>query len=773
MLSAEERGRNSWGDALRFTYNANLDLPYKSSMPEYFPDLIHCRCLMSRYELPSIEGLSYRVGLLEGAKVGIHALAGFPSLHTLPYRGHLEHAGVSVFQQASKNETMVITLQNEWEGKKTEDIAREKIGKKIFVGWPYLWEGKVLAISDNMFRYDYVAVGDGKKLAPITHGPAQLAEFERNSAGIEENYSKRFGVVTGEVEILVHVAPLKGLRRTDEGAMVKDYAEGSTREEVQHAIQTTVAEVHSEDVRYIEKEPLPVEEEFPIGSVAFFLGEFNYGRPLRVIGYQDNRLDIQILTLKVKESLDFAKEIVKKSEAEKRYFPSYTAATLVNLKPLALSKITSSFSVVKDDTRLNLGLSLKFEARRQKVLGYSRRVPEGWQFSDKALALVKEYKTKFPEFISALDKNPHKGTKFQNTFLTLDLYGPMDFYPANIANDKIDEIDKWIKSTEPRKLDRVSIEADQLDADTVKKIEEAVTSLPSNLPDPYRPKRVNGVPRHALLHPTHAEGRLQGQTFACGDRVVYVQNSGKVDIAMRGTVVGINDNTLDVVFDQPIMSGSTLSGRCSENRGSIVPKSSVLNLTNPTVIAFSKAALERKPDAPSEDNSRTSSPAGHATRSQFNRPDGPAGRGRGGKWYTPWGINSPKPNASVKSAPTPKHSSPFNPTVLLRQSQPLNPPSQPPAMAHQYRNGVAIPPPPSLDMRQRVRSGPPKPTPASSGDQSQSPLGGGANGVRGGRGGRGGSIRGAAVNRSLVNATGRGSGRGRGRGHGAAPSPAG
>lgn len=384
-------------------------------MPEYFPDLIHCRCLMQQYELPSIEGLSYRVGLLEGAKVGIHALAGFPSLHTLPYRGHLEQAGVTVFQQATQNNSMIITLQNDYDGRKTEDIACDKVGKKIFFGWPYLREGKVLAVSDNLFRYEYVTIGDGTKLVPISHGPAQLAEFERNSTRIEENYSKRFGVVTGEVEVLLHIAPLKGLRRTDEGAMVKDYAEGSVNLEV-HAIQTTVVSVHSEDVRYIEKAPLPLEEEFPVESIAFFLGEYNYGRPLRVVGHQDNKLNIQILTLKVKESVDFAKEIIKQSESEKPYLPSYAVATLVELKPLALSKITSSFTVVSGDTRLNLGLNLKFEARRQKVLGYSRRIPEGWQFSGKALALIKEYKTKFPEFIATLNRNPHKGNLIAEDF---------------------------------------------------------------------------------------------------------------------------------------------------------------------------------------------------------------------------------------------------------------------------------------------------------------------------------------------------------------------
>lgn len=381
-------------------------------MPDYFPDLVHCHCLMSRYELPSVEGLPYRVGLLEGAKVGVHALAGFPSLHTLPYRGHLEQAGVQVFQQASKNDSMVITLENPYDGKKIENIAKAKVGKKIFFGWPYLREGRVVAVSDSLFRYEWVRIGDVgmKTLAPISHGPAQLAEFERNSESIEENYSKRYGVVTGEVEVLMHIAPLKGLRRTDEGAMVKDYADTSSGGEVQYAIQTTVNRVHSEDVRYIEKAPLPIEEEFPIDSIAFFLGEFNYGRLLRVVGHAGDKLDIQILTLKVKEPVDFAVDIVKQCESEKPYLPSYTVATLVGLKALTLSKIMSSFTVVRGETRMNLGLSLKFEARRQKVLGYSRRVPEGWQFSDKALALVKEYKTKFPEFIGALNRDPHKGT---------------------------------------------------------------------------------------------------------------------------------------------------------------------------------------------------------------------------------------------------------------------------------------------------------------------------------------------------------------------------
>lgn len=55
------------------------------------------------------------------------------------------------------------------------------------------------------------------------------------------------------------------------------------RIDTDYAAQAVVDEVVNEDTRFIEKEPLPITEEFPEGSRAFFLGEFNFGRPLEVL----------------------------------------------------------------------------------------------------------------------------------------------------------------------------------------------------------------------------------------------------------------------------------------------------------------------------------------------------------------------------------------------------------------------------------------------------------------------------------------------------------
>jgi 5'-3' exoribonuclease 1 len=110
LLSPEERNRNEFGVSLKFTYDPTLDFTYPSSMVGIFPDIPHCRCVENIFDLPVTQGLDLYVGLLGGAKVGVDALAGFPSLATLSYNAMLGFHGVNVFQQDSRNESMVVTL---------------------------------------------------------------------------------------------------------------------------------------------------------------------------------------------------------------------------------------------------------------------------------------------------------------------------------------------------------------------------------------------------------------------------------------------------------------------------------------------------------------------------------------------------------------------------------------------------------------------------------------------------------------------------------------
>jgi 5'-3' exoribonuclease 1 len=91
---------------------------------------------------------------------------------------------------------------------------------------------------------------------------------------------------------------------------------------------------------------------------------------------------------------DQFKQIVD-SRKSGHYYPSFKVAEMVGLSGRALSKITSSFMVVTSDKqKINLGLSLKFEAKALKVVDYSRKEGRHWEFSQKAVDLIRDYKVR-------------------------------------------------------------------------------------------------------------------------------------------------------------------------------------------------------------------------------------------------------------------------------------------------------------------------------------------------------------------------------------------
>lgn len=605
LLSQAEKDRNEFGVTLKFTYAPNIDFIYPSSLVGIFPDIQHCHCVENIFDLPTIEGLEYHVGLVEGVKLGAAALANFPSLATLPYYAALGFHGVNVFQQDSRNESMVVTITDS-EARTKVEAAKLKLGNKVHVGYPFLQEAKVVRVSDELF--DYELPDDGSEhIVPKHHNDREIRDWQKKAERIESVYSKRLGIIIGQVESLVHVEMLRGMRKTDEGATIKEYAVVPGME-TDYASQVVVGEVISEDQRFVEKAAIPIEEEFPVGSRAFFLGEFNYGRPLEVVRLADNKAEIWLSTVQGREP-EFGHTIVRTAERSTPYTPSYAVAKQLQLHPLVLSKLTSSFQVNVSGMRVNFGLNLKFESKKLKVLGYSRRSESGWEFSGKAIALIQQYMIRFPEFIAGIQRKPQGND-----------YDAEDFYSGVEAKAKFAEITAWLKSIESKSFEKVPLDAEQLDSDVVMLLQDAADKL--NAGPPPIGKKLKGVPRNALLKPSDAEHRLGNQKFALGDRIVYVQDSGRVPIATRGTVVGITRTSrttlLDVVLDVTFMSGTSLDGRCAPFRGSTIPASSVINLSNKQVIAGSKAAVEKRPASVSQP----------LTAQGYGTPTGPGGRGQ-------------------------------------------------------------------------------------------------------------------------------------------------
>ncbi|KAJ5708918.1 hypothetical protein N7493_010252 [Penicillium malachiteum] len=681
-LTPDEQARNGFGTSLKFTYSPDVNFVYPSSMPGVFPDLPNCHCIENIFDLPTMDGLIPYHGLMDGVQLGDAALAGFPSLKTLPSVGQLGFHGVCVFQQDSRNESQVITLLDP-SNRSNVELAKAKLGKRVHVGYPFLQEALVIRVSDELF--DYILPPGEQHVVSIPHTPQQIEQWKKKANKIEGTYSKRLGVIIGDVESLVHIQLLKGMIKTDEGAVIKEFAD-IPGQETDYAAQVVVDDVINPDARFIEREALPIEEEFPEGSRCFFLGDFNYGRPVHVTGHSEGKVNGLIAAVKGREP-EFGRKHVQEAERSNPYMPSYAVARSLRLNPLVLAKITSSFTVEVEGQRVNLGLNLKFEARKQKVLGYSRRGDSGWEFSPKAVNLLQQYMINFPEFIAGIQRNP------QN-----DRYSPTDFYPEDIALLKMKEIRDWLKSVEAKDFQRVPLEAEQLDSDIVLSIQKDADEMNQSLPE-MQPKKVRGVPRGALLRPEDVEHRLGSQTFRLGDRVVYAQNSGKVPIATRGTVVGLTRTPLtillDVVFDASFMSGTDLSKRCSPFRGQTVPAASVLNISHRQLVTSSRATTSQQ----SQQEPLPLTVAG------YGAPIGPNGQGQ------------------LHNAPTPPPlRGSFRGAVTGQSSR--------------GRGGLGNGQSSTLPFRPHVNGGAPRGPRGRGGFSNNN----GNNGTRGGRGGRGGYV---------------------------------
>lgn len=578
-LSVEEKSRNQTGQlSTQFIFDEETATLFNSSLPGVFPDLAKCRCRMEPFELPILhEGMEFRNGLLDGVHLGASALAGFPSTKTLPHHAQLAYHGVNVHGQDSRNPSMVVTIENAYEDAVTQDLAKNMVGQRTFLYWPFLQEGLVVAVSDEHFKYEKQSRG---QVVATPHDPGFTFAWRKKADRIEGYYSKRFAVITGNVDVLLHVRPLRGLKRLDTGALVKDYEDAD--KETEQAVQMSVQHVAFEDERFLEQSAPPLHIEYPKGSKVIFLGDQAYGVAAQVTDVKETSLSINLAFFPNEQRENFEYQRVVKTRPTEQYFPSFVLARQLRVSPLALSRIASSLLVeMRDGPKSNIGLSLKFESKGQKVLGYTRKSDRGWEYSRMAFELVEKYIQKFPEVFQVLDGHDRGITKAR------------DIFPgAEDADAKVKEIRSWLKSEGVLDLQPVSLFEEQLETATVHALEELADDFNSQRSrDHIKRMLIHGIPRQAVLKPAHAEYRLTGQMFALGDRVVMVQDSavGGVALSMRGVVIGLNTTTIDVVWDTPFIGGGSLGGRCSEHRGSVAPFSSCLNLTRPQ-FAVSTAA---------------------------------------------------------------------------------------------------------------------------------------------------------------------------------------
>ncbi|KAI9810787.1 MAG: 5'-3' exoribonuclease 1 [Thelocarpon impressellum] len=167
LLTEDQRARNEFGVTLKFSYSPEVDFTYPSSLIGVFLDVAHCHCVVNIFELPTMDGLEVLVGLLDGVQIGQAALAGSPSLKTLPQIGALAFHGVNVFQQDSRNESMIVTLTDS-EARIKVEAAKTNLARRV------------VRVSDELFDYMLPGSANGP-VVPVPHGPHDIEQWRKKA----------------------------------------------------------------------------------------------------------------------------------------------------------------------------------------------------------------------------------------------------------------------------------------------------------------------------------------------------------------------------------------------------------------------------------------------------------------------------------------------------------------------------------------------------------------------------------------------------------------
>lgn len=643
-LSPEERKRNGFGTNIEFFFNPQVNTRYPSSYPGLLADIENCHCVSQPVFLPPLDSLHYIDGLCPGAKLGVDALAGFPTLKNIPFSFKIELAEVVVFQHPSRNESIVLTLKNQFEDLESSTVSKRLLNRPVYIGWPYLREAKVVSISDEMCSYEM------KKSALSTIPHQNIDQWHREASDFKRQYSRK-GVKIGNTSILVHLAPLKGLKRTASGALVKDYSD----EKITFPLQTVVESVQNEDERYIERPPLPIEEEFPLESKAVFLGPSAYGNPVTIKAHQNNNaLDVEVMKLSRGE-ISLGHVIENREKSQLHYLPSFRVAEDVGTSSYYLSRVTAKYLVTINGKTYDVGLNLRSEAKRLKVLGYSQRSVQGWEYSTLAAGLIQSYLRAFPRIHSALISYNQKPIPDLATLLHV---GPQE------AIFEMDKVRAWLKEhvTNNPNISLVTFETEGLSKSSVMNLEREIIKINST-PVPASIATYKNIPREALLAPANAFHQLSSQHFKVGDRVVSVLDYGKVNLFSRGTVISINSMvskvTLDVLFDVEFDSGTTLNNRCETKRGLTVEAGSVLNLSVRQMVVHSTKSEEQS-------KSKTSSARGQKKQASNAPPSNAWKNGSAAVKVKPQVLQKPQiPQKGLKNVHAPKITPSSNPAPTV------------------------------------------------------------------------------------------------------------
>jgi len=612
-LTALERTRNRFGTALAFRYDASSTDKVECPVPNIGLGAIDpCFSSYSPVEEEELElsgRLSFEPKLIAGTKI---PFPGFPSLNVLPITSvDFVSIGLNCFGTPSKYATCVLSLAQMPELPPLAQLAQTVLGRSLFVNWPMMHEGRVVAMSDETHEVRLVK-GKGVQTQRLTeHSELSAEQWQTETEAMQQMYHTgdgspgSGGVNVGKIKIRLKLLPLQGMKTNP--------ANGSTkkvfgREEADVPLQLALWQAPAPDPRFQERGPLGLADRFPVDSNVILLKGKYGGCKGEVVGILDKKLvgvKVQAMPVEIPFGLALARTV------QESYISSNDAARILKIHPGLLGKITGRISF--DPGRYDLGLNLKspdglcvIGYTRQKVttapkkknkddawlagdslrvIGSKREDEEGgngeriiWEYTPKAIRLIEAYRTTFPQLFAGLSKFPHEKKYDAN-----QIFGPNGTAWLPVIRD-------WLNKLDSAKLPRSPVSTQSMSHEAVAAVQKAADVRTLALKKRGYPKDIFiKVPGTALYREAStAATDIMVTTLdpkegipQLGDRIVNLAADG-IPFGLRGTVVAIHEagstGCVEVVMDAEFMGGNSLQGMCSKFRGKLCPWSRLLKV---------------------------------------------------------------------------------------------------------------------------------------------------------------------------------------------------
>ncbi|KAG8445306.1 hypothetical protein GDO86_010189 [Hymenochirus boettgeri] len=591
QLAQDEENRNQHSECLKYWYEKETDFKYFSPWPEKFQHIDHCH---ARFHLISLDAWLVDVADNKITKVNKSALyfCGFPTLKHIKHKFFLKKLGVTVFQQSSRGDNMILEIlgNKDEEEMNVDSVASAVLGKTVFVNWPHLEEARVVSVSDGDVKFYLEERPGTQKLYTGSAAPPTnviyLGEREQNIwvkdvQGITEYYNKRKGVVINETSVVLYAQLLTGrhyqLGQNGEVHLEKQWS----RQVLPFVYQAIVQDIATFESGLSHYKTLG--ELFSPGISVFMLGAPYYGCMGDVQESTDvlneNRIRV-LLNIPCEPQLDAL--IQNQHKFAVKYNPGYVLASRLGVNGYLVSRFTGSIFIGKGSKRnphgeqkSNVGLNLKFNKKNEEVPGYTKRIGTEWMYSSAVEQLLYEYIEMIPELFSYISKNSQD-----------DVFYEDDIWPGEDENgaEKVQNLVSWLKGHPVSMLSRSSCDLQILDSAIVEKIEEEVAKCKNK--KTHKRVRVTVKP-HLLFRPLvqqHGVVPDLDADFRLFDRVVNVRENFSVPLGLRGTVIGIKgaerdaDVLLEVLFDEEFPGGLMI--RCSPFKGYRLPRSALINLSH-------------------------------------------------------------------------------------------------------------------------------------------------------------------------------------------------